>query len=1053
MTAVVVLAAACVAGTGLAEAGAGPAEEALAKRILAATGVKGGLIVHIGCGDGKLTAALRVNDSYLVHGLARSDKELESARTHVKSRGLYGKVSICRLDGARLPYVDNLVDLVVAEDPPGVAIDECLRVLRPLGVAYMKQGGGWTKTVKPWPEEIDEWQQYLHDADNNAVARDTVVGPPRHVQWVTGPVWSRSHMSIPTVVSMVSSRGRLFTIEDTQTPANPFLPGRFALVARGAFNGIELWRCDIPVWEPVTRYIKDIAIQLQRRLVAVGERVYCTPGLERPVTAFDAATGEVVKTYRGTEKTQEFAYDRGVLYLVVGDRMNSARYNIVKKQASKGTSLGGSDPKAPFDGTGFRGSYAPETRDKEDPVCAIVAVDADTGRELWRTRAIHSYTACTLAVRGRYAVYQAKSGLFCLDRETGGRKWSVDKPIQSRDGTEANTLVLSDDTVYAQEGNTLHAYSLADGSAKWTGSIANNYEKSADLFLAGGAVWVGGAKQPTSYDMRTGKQLKVIRQRMTGPMPHDRCYRNFITERWYINSKTGGADFLDLATGKEFPNHWVRGTCGMGVLPANGLLYAPPYSCQCSVGEMIKSFNALYTEKGLDAPGRPVEVERAARLVKGPAFGAAAAEKAGPDDWPTYRHDGTRGGVTGSKVPSKLTPLWTAELGGRPSPPVVAAGKVFVADVNAHAVHALGADGGRTVWTYVAGGRVDTPPTYHNGLVIFGSRDGWVHALGATDGALAWRFRDLPARLVGAFGQLESAWPVSGSVLVMDGAKDDVVYFAAGRSSYLDGGIFLYGLDARTGKVLHSRQVHGPFDKGTGFPAIRHKGSKADVLVTDGKFVYMRHKAYNPDLTDATSPGPHLIPSAGFLDGTPQHRTYWTISSGALGWTRVRPPSGDILVTDGESFYEVQGFPVQRHSYFDPRLKGYKLFAGSLGGGGRGAASGKGRRRKRGGGAGASAGKWSVDIPLTGRAMVLAGDVVFVAGTPMQFPPDHPADKYEAAYAGKLGGVLWAASAADGRKLAEYKLDAAPSWDGMAAAGGRLYISTADGKVLCMRGR
>ncbi|MHC4543909.1 MAG: hypothetical protein ACYSYL_05195, partial [Planctomycetota bacterium] len=40
-----------------------------AKQILNATGVKGGLIVHIGCGDGKLTAALRANGSYIVHGL------------------------------------------------------------------------------------------------------------------------------------------------------------------------------------------------------------------------------------------------------------------------------------------------------------------------------------------------------------------------------------------------------------------------------------------------------------------------------------------------------------------------------------------------------------------------------------------------------------------------------------------------------------------------------------------------------------------------------------------------------------------------------------------------------------------------------------------------------------------------------------------------------------------------------------------------------------------------------------------------------------------------
>ncbi len=40
-----------------------------ARQIVHATGVRGGLVVHAGCGDGRLTAALRVDDGYLVHGL------------------------------------------------------------------------------------------------------------------------------------------------------------------------------------------------------------------------------------------------------------------------------------------------------------------------------------------------------------------------------------------------------------------------------------------------------------------------------------------------------------------------------------------------------------------------------------------------------------------------------------------------------------------------------------------------------------------------------------------------------------------------------------------------------------------------------------------------------------------------------------------------------------------------------------------------------------------------------------------------------------------------
>ncbi|UCF16989.1 MAG: PQQ-binding-like beta-propeller repeat protein, partial [Phycisphaerales bacterium] len=664
---------------------------------------------------------------------------------------------------------------------------------------------------------------------------------------------------------------------------------------------------------------------------------------------------------------------------------------------------------------------------------------------------LHSYTGCSLAIRGAHAVYQTSSGLFCINPKTGKEIWTTEKQIRGGDGTEANTVVLTDSVAYAQEGKTFCAYSLADGSEKWRAPIANNYEKTADLYVAAGAVWTGGSKQPTSYDVETGQKLTTIPQRMKGPMGHDRCYRNFITDRFYINSKTGGADFLDLASQKEFPNHWTRGTCGMGVLPCNGLLYAPPYSCQCSIGAMVKNFNAFAPEKGLKSSDQPITVKREIQLIKGPVYGQIENRKSkmvNRDDWPTYRHDGKRSGVTSTEVPTKLAPLWQIQLRTTPSAPVIARGKVFVSDIDAHTVHSLNAHDGSTAWTYVAGARVDSPPTYYKGLIFFGSRDGWVHCVRASDGALVWRFKDLPDRLIGAFGQLESAWPVCGSVLVQDGK----VHFAAGRSSFLDGGIFLYTLDAGTGRLEHGRQIYGPFDAETGFPAVDHKGFKTDIIVSDGRRLYMRHKAFSSDLTDTVS-GPHVLPSAGFLDGTPQHRTYWTIpqTGGFTGKTRIAHPSGDILVVDGRDYYEVRGFPVHRHSYFDPRIKGYKLVADTLSdtNAAEKAAAKKRKRKVKTPRLVDPAERWSVDIPLTGKAMMLAGDILFVAGTPAHFPPKNPVAKYEQAYDGKLGGVLWAVSAKDGSKLAEYKLDAAPAWDAMAAAYNQLYISTTDGKITC----
>ena len=77
--------------------------------------------------------------------------------------------------------------------------------------------------------------------------------------------------------------------------------------------------------------------------------------------------------------------------------------------------------------------------------------------------------------------------------------------------------------------------------------------------------------------------------------------------------------------------------------------------------------------------------------------------------------------------------------------------------------------------------------------------------------------------------------------------------------------------------------------------------------------------------------------------------------------------------------------------------------------------------------------------------MARAGDTLFVAGSPDVVDPKDPHGAWE----GRKGGVLGAFAAGSGKKLAEYKLDAPPVWDGMAAAGGQLYLATMDGKVLC----
>ena len=96
-----------------------------AEAILRDTGVTGGIIVHLGCGDGRLTGALRANERYTVHGLAARAADAEAARTYLQGQGLYGPVAVEHFAGATLPYADGLVNLVVVEDAQGVPMDVC----------------------------------------------------------------------------------------------------------------------------------------------------------------------------------------------------------------------------------------------------------------------------------------------------------------------------------------------------------------------------------------------------------------------------------------------------------------------------------------------------------------------------------------------------------------------------------------------------------------------------------------------------------------------------------------------------------------------------------------------------------------------------------------------------------------------------------------------------------------------------------------------------------------------------------------------------------------
>lgn len=1014
-SAVALMVAGMLAGlAGLAEAGADPARE-----ILATAGVRGGLIVHLGCGDGTVTAALRASQSCLVQGLDASAQAVEQARVHVRKLGLYGPVSIERFDGKRLPYAEDMVNLLVAEDLGGVAREEAMRVLAPGGTLCVKQGGAWTKAVKPHPPNTDEWTHYLHDASGNAVAHDAVVGPPRGIQWLAEPRHMRSHEHIPGIYGLVSAGGRIFYVADEgATDSIRALP-QWNLVAREAYNGVLLWKRPFSPWFPHIVNWGATPPQLERRLVAVGGRVYVTLGLHAPLSALDAATGEPLKTYDGTEGAEEILWHNGTLLLAVR--------SVTKERVAeldKWARLVVQDNSPVY----VRETAEPlvkELRSTETkPPVSLVALDADSGRLLWKKPLADGwFRPNTLSAVGDRVFCQRAKEVLCFDLKTGRDLWSASTPPMR---------VACERAVVCADDETVTALSVETGKPLWTRPAT--LCQLRDAFVINGTLWLGGfkpldgvpAKKAAKYrtpvwgpyfvtqqDLATGALLKHIDPE--NPGHHHRCWSNKATDRYILGGRRG-VEFIDLQSGEVLWNSWVRGVCRYGVMPCNGLLYAPPHACGCYIAAKLDGFYALTS-------AREAQGETGNRLEKGPAFSGIGNRQSAIEngqDWPTYRHDAARSGCTRSPVPAALGRKWKVNVGGTLTSPTVADGKLFVASVDEHRVCALDAETGRPAWEFVAGARVDSPPTLHQGRALFGCRDGGVYSVRASDGALAWRLLAARGeRRIVACGQLESPSPVFGSVLVRDG----VAYLTAGRSSYLDGGIDLHRVDPGTGKVLSTTPIYSP-DPETGrqpkhLGPCTMPGTLADILTSDGQYVYLRDVVLGRDGALQPAGNPHLLTLTGFLDDTWPHRSYWifgthcSLATGCSGRDRDLL-YGRLLVFDGPTVY---GYGRKGVHWSNQLQDGpYRLFA-----------SKQGEAKEQ----------WARPLLIQVRAMVLADKVLFVAG-----PPVAAGDGPRA--------LLLALSATDGSELARHALDSPPVLDGMAAAGGRLWLATVDGSVVCL---
>jgi outer membrane protein assembly factor BamB len=1050
------------------------AEQIDGVKVLSDAGVQRGIIVQLGCGDVQRCLDLHNRGKYVVQAIDSDSGKVAAARKKIQSQGSCGVVSARVLSGARLPYLDNLVNLLIADDSLGVSEQEMLRVVRPLGAVLIRKGDAWRKVTKPWPEGMDEWSHFLRDATGNAVSSDKNIAPPRRLQWSASPLWGRSHETNNSVAALVTAGGRMFSIFDYGLTGmeDPRLGQKWALVARDAFNGTVLWRRPLKTWGLdawKTRALRFFGGSMARRLVADRDRVYVTLDYGGAVRILDAGTGKILGGIPNT---------RGAMEILV----SSGQVIVACRQAqAKG--------KAPI---------------------AIVCYDIAAKKVLWQARD-GGLASQTITAGPAEVVYCNNKGMTCLDRSDGAVRWK--HPAKAAGGRRGSgrMLVLVDGKAVMSSRGSIVAVSLAGGKLVWKAPGARGQSMRAqDLFYAQGAIWCSGDQGAVvGYDVKTGKEVKrVDASSVQSDGHHLRCYRAKASED-YLITQFRGVEFVSLTGKPHTQQDWLRGTCTYGVMPANGVLYVPPHSCLCFPAALLKGMNALAGE----SKSERAELARESSIgsiEKGPAFGSIAP-KARPDNksWPGYRHDAMRSGATANNISGSLKRKWKIALKTDLTAPVAANGRVYVAARNLHTIYALDAADGKVAWTFSSDARIDSAPSIYRGLLLFGGADGFLYCVRASDGKLAWRRRLAPLeRWMAADGQLESVWRLHGSVVIVG----NLAYCLAGRSTYLNGGLFLYAVDIETGQVKHRGRVDtasntrvDAVDKPF-VPAYHIEGGNSDLLVAQGGFIYLHQMKFSPDLklqptaylnkaqltrrpsinldnkpyvnedifkvswrgktysnydklagllvdektgVGEHALGMHLFTTSGFLDSTFFNRTFWMYSKTWPGFNHANlaPKSGQLVVVGPKNTYALKAY-TSRYPLsprLNPQTKGYLLIADDNNNeptlDPRAWAKDKGMGFSRG-----AEPLWHQWLPVRARAMVLAGKTLVVCGPPDVVKDGDPM----AAFEGRMGTELWTISADDGKTIAKLKLSESPIFDGMIVADDRLYLCTENGEIICM---
>lgn len=536
----------------------------MAAEIIKKSGVTEGFCVDLGCGDGALAYELAQRTRLQIYAIDADAEKVMQARRKLTTAGLYGvRVTVHQGDPTRTPYPRYFADLVVSGRSAVTGSDrEVIRLQRPFGgVAVLGKAEALRKTVRGPLEGAGQWTHQYADPANTCCSSDTVVQGP------LGMLWFRD-----TDLDSPSRHGR--------APAPLFFEGRLfvegmhALRAVDAYNGRRLWEYPLP--NILTAYHGEHLIgtaATQSNFCVTRDGLYVRTG--KSCLRLDPATGkklgEFASPLAGDGKDVPWGYiacAEGLLFGSLADTRHVVKYAYGKSDMSQLYSESG----------------------------AFFALDAITGKRLWTYTAKHSIRHNAIAIGGG-KVYlidrpvavkdllllgdkdkaHPAGELVALEAATGKELW------RSKDNVYGTMLALSSShdvllmsyqstrfKLPSEVGGRLAGFRASTGERRWdieAKYITRPLINGRTIYAEGGA-----------WDLLTGEKRAFTMKRSYG-----------------CGQLAGGANLMvfrsatlgyyDLLSPKGVIDYGgMRPGCWINAIPAGGLVLVPDATsgCQCS---------------------------------------------------------------------------------------------------------------------------------------------------------------------------------------------------------------------------------------------------------------------------------------------------------------------------------------------------------------------------------------------------------------------------------------------------------------------------------------